>query len=148
MTKLSGDDVMAQLLTLQSTFEEMQMVLPPPVFTEMRGEIIELDFEAKSLTAKFPVERRFANPMGYMQGGMIVAAMDNAIGPLSFVIAPPSVTAQFNTSYLRPILPTDDNIIVIAQLTERTKRQLYFTATVYNTEDKVLAIGHATQTII
>lgn len=122
--------------------------LPPKIFLEMEGEILEMDLEARTMKAKFPVKARYQNPMGYMQGGMITAAIDNTFGPLSFMVAPPSVTTQLNTSFIRPVKPDDEFIYVEAQVTELTRRQLFMTAQVKNAEDKVLTICHATFAIM
>lgn len=117
--------------------------IPPPVFTEMGGEILAFDPLAKSLTVRFPVQARYQNPMGYMQGGMIAAAVDNVIGPLSFMIAPPSVTKTLTMTYLRPIPATLNEIIVQAWLVSAEGRELLFTAEVRRGEGSVLATAEA-----
>jgi len=35
-----------------------------------------------------------------MQGGMIAAAVDNTIGPLSFLVAAPNVTRRLEMKYI------------------------------------------------
>ena len=74
-----------------------------------------------SLTVRFPVLPRYANPLGHMQGGYIVAALDNTLGPFSYLIAPPSVTSSLNTQYLRPVTRETSFIVCVARLTERTR---------------------------
>ena len=61
--------------------------LPPPSFELMRCEIIEYDKEQNSLTIRVPVLEDWQNPFGAMQGGLIVGAIDNAVGPLSMLVA-------------------------------------------------------------
>ena len=122
--------------------------LPPKVFLDMEGEILHMDDTTQSLKAKFPVKTRYQNPLKYMQGGMIVAAIDNTVGPLSFMVAPPSVTSQINTTFIRPVTPNDEFIFIEAQVTERTRRQLFITATVTNAEGKVLTLCHVTCAIL
>lgn len=109
-----------------------QLKLPPPIFTEMGGEFVALDLAAKTIAVCFPVVERYQNPMGYMQGGMIAAALDNAIGPLSYMVAPPSVTKKMEVTYLRPISASVDSIIVEAHLERRVGSNLFFTAQVTN----------------
>ncbi len=136
---------------LQKTIPEdsaNQLVLPPPVFEALGGEIIDFDLEAQTMTNKYPVQTQFLNPLGFLQGGILTAIMDNTIGPLSMMLAPPSVTTQFNTSYLRPASAEDKFVLVTAQCTERTRRQLFFTATVRNEAGKTLTIGHSTHQIV
>lgn len=117
--------------------------IPPPVFQEMKGELVAFDPIAKSLTVRFPVEERFQNPMGYMQGGMIAAAVDNVIGPLSFMVAPPSVTKTLEMTYLRPVPASLDAITVEARLVSMEGRELLFTAEVRRGEETVLATAVA-----
>ena len=59
---------------------------PPPVFDTMKGEVVSYDSENEILTNKFPVLHEYLNPYGYMQGGIISAAIDNTIGPLSLLV--------------------------------------------------------------
>ena len=107
-----------------------QLQLPPPIFTEMAGEFVDMDMAAKTLTVRFPVQARYQNPMGYMQGGMIATAIDNAIGPLSFMVAAPNITKTMEVTYLRPIPASVAHIIVVAAFESENGRELVFTADV------------------
>lgn len=126
----------------------VEMLLPPPVFTEMNGQFVDFDAEAKRLVARFPVDERYFNPLAYVQGGILGALLDNTIGPLSYLVAPPSVTTQFNLSFLRPVTAETGHIRITAQLDERTRRQLFFTGTARDPQGKTLTIAHATAQII
>lgn len=117
--------------------------IPPKVFVEMGGSFIDYR-EGEALTVRFPVQERYQNPLGLMQGGMIVAAIDNTIGPLSYLVAPPSVTMQLNTSYLRKVTAEDAYIDVEARLVERAGRHLYLSAQVFNPQGQIVAIAQAT----
>jgi acyl-coenzyme A thioesterase PaaI-like protein len=68
---------------LGEEFKDYQF--PPPVFTTMQGEFIALDLDHQSLTTRFPVDERYLNPYGLLQGGIIAAAVDNTFGPLSAI---------------------------------------------------------------
>lgn len=59
------------------------MALPPKVFLDMDDEFIEF-IEGEKLVARYPNKSRYRNPFGFMQGGIIVAAIDNTIAPLSY----------------------------------------------------------------
>lgn len=113
--------------------------IPPPVFVEMGGEVVAWDMAAKSLAVRFPVQARFQNPMGYMQGGMIAAAVDNVVGPLSFMVAPPSVTKSLTMEYLRPIPPSVAEITVVARLVATEGVELVFAAEVWRGQGTLLA---------
>ena len=121
----------------------MKLELPPKVFLDMEGEFLSYE-EGESLRVRFPVRARYQNPMGTMQGGMIVAAIDNTIGPLSFLAAPPSATTQLNTTYIRPITPADEYIEVEGRVVERTRTRIYLSAEVFNPAGKLVALAHAT----
>jgi len=129
----------AFLARMQELMSTGKLQLPPPVFVEMGADVVELNLAEKCLTVRFPVESRFQNPMGYMQGGMIAAAVDNVIGPLSFIVAPPSITKTLTMEYLRPIPPDMTEIMVTARLVAEDGRQLTFTAEVKRGQDTVLA---------
>ena len=116
--------------------------IPPPCLVDMQGEVLEY-IEGQSLRLRFPVLKRYQNPMGHMQGGFIVAALDNTLGPFSYLIAPPSVTTALNTQYLRPVPPSEDHIICTAELVERTRNQLHLRGEARNGEGKVLTLCQA-----
>lgn len=121
----------------------MTFELPPKVFLDMEGEFIAYQ-EGETLTVRFPVKERYQNPMGTMQGGLIAAAIDNTIGPLSFLAAPPSATTQLNTTYVRPITAADAFIEIEGRVIERTRTRIYLSARVFNPAGKLVALAHAT----
>lgn len=148
MSDTMFDKMTEQLRKMIPVEQADKMIQPPPIFVTLGAEIIDFDLEAQTMTNKYPVSAQFLNPLGFLQGGILTAIMDNTIGPLSMMLAPPSVTTQFNTSYLRPASAKDKFLIVTAECTERTRRQLFFTATVHNEAGKTLSIGHSTHQII
>ena len=121
---------------------------PPPVFAAMEGEIITFDLEAASLSARFPVLESYLNPYGTMQGGMVAAAVDNTLGPLSVLVAPPNVTRRLEVTYSHP--PTVDMgyIVIHARLLEQQDRLLFFRADVRNRQGLRLARAKATHWIL
>lgn len=122
--------------------------LPPPIFTDMAGEFIAMDMAAKTLTVRFPVQQRYQNPMGYMQGGMIAAAIDNAIGPLSFMVAAPNVTKTMEVTYLRPISAKVDEITVVAAFEGQNGRELTFVADVLRGDGAKLATARSLNVLL
>ncbi len=125
----------------------VELELPPKSFVDMEAEIVAFE-PGQSLTVRFPVLERYQNPMKMMQGGFIVAAIDNTIGPLVYLVAPPSVTTQLNTSFTRPVTPDSQFIVVEARVTAQTRRQLFLSAHVTNQAEKLVAIGQAVHTVI
>lgn len=120
--------------------------IPPPIFLDMEGEVLELT--DNFIKTRFPVKERYQNPFGYMQGGMVVAAMDNTIGPLSFTVAPPNVTTQLNISYIRPVTPDMAYIFVEATVKEKTRKMVFIEARALSPEGKVLSIAQATHQVL
>ncbi len=113
--------------------------LPPPVFTYMQGSFLEYDEDNKVLTNRFPVLKEYLNPYGAMQGGVVAAAVDNTFGPLSMLVASPSVTRKLELKYSSPITTDLEHITVKATFIGRDDRWLRFKAEVRDPQGKLLA---------
>ena len=122
--------------------------IPPPIFVAMHGEFLEFDRDGESLTTRFPVLERYLNPYGTMQGGMVAAAVDNTLGPLSMLVAPPNVTRRLEMKYSRPITTDLEFITVTAKLEDREGRWLTFSAEVRDQEETLLARARAAHWIL
>ncbi|OZC03287.1 PaaI family thioesterase [Rubricoccus marinus] len=127
--------------------------LPPPVFHEMKAE--PLDFQrgdanglGASMKVRFPVLEQWQNPMGHMQGGAIAMAMDNVIGPLSYLAAPPSATTQMNLTYLAPITPEAEHIEIEARVTMLAGRSVVIDAELTLPDGTIAALARATSVIV
>ncbi len=143
------DDKNEKILQFTDIFSGMSdsgLKIPPPIFEFLGGEILEVT--ETSMTTRYPVREAYQNPFGYMQGGILAAVIDNTIGPLSFLIAPPSVTTHFNISYVRPVGEDQAFITVKGKLTHKTRRQLFMEAEVFNQEDKLICFAHAIHNIL
>ena len=119
-----------------------------PVFVAMQGEFLDFDLANGSLTARFPVIEDYLNPFGTMQGGMVAAAVDNTLGPLSVLVAPPNVTRRLEMTYSRPITPQVGHIVVVGKLLEREGRRLFFRAHVRDEAGLPLARAKAVHWIV
>lgn len=122
-------------------------MIPPPCLLDMQGEMLDYEADAR-LRMRFPVLPRYRNPLGNMQGGFIVAALDNTIGPFSFLIAPPSATASLDTQYLRPVTAGDAYITCSAWLVERTRSTLHIHAEARNDAGKVVVLCQSVNQIL
>lgn len=122
--------------------------IPPRCFEEMNGEMLAFDPETETLRARFPVESRYENPTGAMQGGFLCAALDNVLGPLSYLVAPPSATTQLNVTFLRPVPPQHEYVTVEARAEERAGKHLQLSGTVLTPNGKTAATGTATCRIL
>ncbi|KPK88587.1 MAG: hypothetical protein AMJ88_18770 [Anaerolineae bacterium SM23_ 63] len=123
-------------------------LIPPPVFTTMEGEFIAFDPKAGVIKTKFPIQNEFLNPFGSMQGGMVAAAVDNTFGPLSMLVAPPSVTRRIEMKFSRPVTPDLQYITVEAKLVNRDDRMLTFHADVRDLRGTLLAKAKALHWIL
>ena len=109
----------------------------------MEGEFINF-VENQSLAIRFPNKERYMNPLGFMQGGMIVAAIDNTISPLSYTLGIPNITKEISTQFKRPVYKTDSYIDVIATILSTTSENIVLEADVRNEKGKQVATGLAT----
>jgi acyl-coenzyme A thioesterase PaaI-like protein len=125
-----------------------EFILPPPVFEFMQGEFLEFDPQSAYLKVRFPILEDYLNPYGVMQGGLVAAAADNTLGPLSMLIAPPNVTRTLNLKFSQPVTTDLEYIIVEASLQERDGRRLNFTAEVRDQRGRLLARARALHWII
>jgi len=122
--------------------------IPPPVFDAMKGELINYDAEKQTLLNRFPILNEHLNPYGNMQGGIISAAIDNTIGPLSLLVSPANFTRHMETKYGKVVTPDLDYIYVTAIFIKKKKRQLFFEATVEDKEGNKLASAKSINWVI
>lgn len=134
-----NNDIMSKLFEIIPANTDME--LPPKVFIDMDGEFIDF-VVGETLTARFPNKERYRNPFGFMQGGIIVAAIDNTLSPLSYTFAP-NVTKEISTTFKRPITQGDRFIEVTASVLEKTLTHIVLQAEVRNEKGKLAAIGIA-----
>lgn len=116
---------------------------PPEVFLDMEAEIVSFDEKEASIEVRFPVLKRYRNPMGVMQGGMVAAAMDNTYGPLTVLLGTTSVTTHLATTFVRPVGRHETHITVAARVTARSRRQIHMAAEVRDSRGAVAVIGTA-----
>ena len=122
--------------------------IPPSSFSIMKGQIIEYCINSGYLKARYPVQDIFLNQFGNMQGGMLVAAIDNTLGPLSMLVAPPNISRTLNIKFRKPVKPGIEYVYAEARLLYRKKRQLYFNASLKDKNDTVLVTAQAIHWVI
>ncbi|WP_321530452.1 PaaI family thioesterase [uncultured Desulfuromonas sp.] len=139
---------LAQLLDDHLKDLNLPLQIPPPVLDVTRGEVISYDGDGGCLEIRFPIQQAHLNPYGSVQGGMIATAIDNTIGPLSMLVAPPNYTRHLTLKYRRPIVPTMNFFTIRAQLLERQERQLTFEARVFDPQQRELVRATAQHWIV
>lgn len=151
----SSNDTPAPLTTEEEILGPMKeqaqgtdLRIPPRGFEEMNAEMLSYDPEAQILRVRIPVEERYENPTGVMQGGFLCAALDNVLGPLSYLVAPPSATTQLNVTFLRPVTRQHDHVTVEARAEERAGKQLQMSGKVLTPDGNTAATCTATCRIL
>jgi acyl-coenzyme A thioesterase PaaI-like protein len=122
--------------------------LVPPVFLEMQAQILSFDPQTQTLTVRVPNPRRYQNPYRVMQGGMIAAAIDNAIGPLSVAAAPPNLTRELTIKYKKAISEEFSHIIVRAWVEKLDPPYLFLAARVESEQGELFARAAARHFIL
>jgi uncharacterized protein (TIGR00369 family) len=120
---------------------------PPNCFRAMKAEFVEYE-SRRSLTVKIPVLEESLNPLRDMQGGFLVAAFDNAFGPLSYLAArAPCVTLNLSTQFIRPVR-AGDRVTVHAKVISRGRDVLQMSAEAYNSKNKLIATAAAVASVV
>lgn len=117
------------------------MTLPPNIFSEMDGQFLEFA-ENESLVARFPNRENYMNPVRFMQGGIITAAIDNTVSPLSYTLGSPCVTKEITTTFKRPITEADSFIYVTAIFDDISDKSVKLRAFVRNEKGRLAALAH------
>lgn len=144
---LSRDEVMA-IFRERLGDEIDSFEVPPPSFQSMEGAFLEIDVDRGHIKTRFPVLPDQLNPYGAMQGGMITAAIDNTIGPLSMLYDPPNVTRRMELKFSRPVTPAMGFVFVDASFQERKGSWLHFRADVRSEQGALLARCFSTHWIL
>jgi len=116
---------------------EQLLILPPPSFSMMQAEIIDYQEAKKSIIVKIPVLKDWVNPYNTMQGGLIEAAVDNAVGSLSLLSAPVNITRNIETKFVKAVTLETTHIYVHARLCEQRKKRLTFEVTVQDENGEI-----------
>jgi len=117
-------------------------MLPPPCFTSMHAEFTA--YESRSaLTVEIPVAETMLNPVGAMQGGFITAAIDNTMGPLSYLaLRSAASTLDIHTQFVRSV-PAGERLTVTARVVSMGPISLVMEAEVRNSRGKLVASATA-----
>ena len=125
-----------------------EYLIPPPVFELMHGEFLSIDLDSNLVTTRFPVLPEYQNPYHTMQGGMVATAVDNTLGPLSMLVAPPNVTRRLEMKYSHPITNDIEYITVEGKLLKQDGSWLTFRAEVRDPEGNLMARARSFHWII
>jgi uncharacterized protein (TIGR00369 family) len=115
------------------------LTLPPPTLNELGLEYLEID-PGKKMVAKVPFQKRFTNPVGLYQGGMLTAAIDEVFGPLSYITAGNAcMTLSMHTTFLSPFKEDMNFCTIEATVLKATKNFIFMQAVVLSSSGELLA---------
>ena len=83
-------------------------VPPPPAAVLLGWELLSVDPDAGTIEVAFTASEQFLNPVGYVQGGLLVAMLDDTLGPALVATLGPgefAPTADLHVQFLRPARP-------------------------------------------
>lgn len=115
------------------------LLLPPPSMITLGHEFVEIK-PGEKLVAKIPFQKKFANPVGVFQGGILTACIDDVFGPLSYMTAgAPCLTLSLNTTYLASFTEEMGHCIIEAVVIKKTKNFIFMRADVKSPTGDLLA---------
>lgn len=124
--------------------EDPPLALPPAIFGEL-GVRFTAHAPGRTLTAAFPAQTRFANPAGFVQGGILMAAFDIVFGTLAFLEAQRACTTiTTESSFLRPLVADGRDFQVRVRLKAKTRTVLFLDGRVRGPDGKTIATAATT----
>jgi uncharacterized protein (TIGR00369 family) len=128
-----------QWLKKLASFPQDNITLPPPTLSELGLEYQEIE-PGKKMRAKVPFQKRFTNPVGVFQGGMLSACVDEVFGPLSYMTAMgPTMTLSMNVTYLGAFKEEMAHCTIEALVLKKTKNFIFMRAEVLSPSGELLA---------
>ena len=116
-----------QQIMEQEIKKQMEMLYPNSpehLYNKMQVEFYSCNYEKKSLTFRFPIQRWELNHMSTIHGGIIAAAIDTTCGAIvRNVSGSKSIpTINLNINYLSPGLPGD--ALLVTATADRAGRKV------------------------
>lgn len=116
-----------------------EFLFPPPSNETLQVEYTEI-VPGSKMTAKFPYQRKFANPIGTYQGGFLSAAIDEVLGPLSYITAGvPCMSLSLNVTFLRAFPETLGHVVIEGTVLQKTKSFIFMRAEVKSPAGDLIA---------
>jgi len=121
----------------------------PPVAKLLDWRFEKGDADAGAITVSFNADERFTNPAGAVQGGILAAMLDDAMGP-AVVLATDGAryapTINLNINYLKPVAP--GRVRVEARVTHMGKTIAYLEGKLFSEDGVLSATATATARVI
>jgi uncharacterized protein (TIGR00369 family) len=103
-------------------------------------QLIELDVKAGTARVQFEGKPEFANPTGYIQGGLQSAMLDDVMGMIGMLKVGPKAmasTIDLHVHFLRPV--RQGKIEVAARITNKGPTVMFAEADLFDSRGKVSA---------
>ncbi|MEN9855649.1 MAG: hypothetical protein RL186_214 [Pseudomonadota bacterium] len=103
-------------------------------------ELLELDVKAGTARVAFDGKAAFANPTGYIQGGLLSAMLDDVMGMIAMLKVGPVASAStidLHVHFLRPV--RQGKIEVEARVSNKGPSVMFAQADLYDCRGKVSA---------
>jgi uncharacterized protein (TIGR00369 family) len=119
-----------------------------PVTRLLGWNLLELDDDRGTIRVEYTAIPDFLNPIGTIQGGIIAAMLDDAMGPVAtaflggHLMAP---TIELKTSFMRPAVVGP--LLVVASVVHRASNVIFLAATMKDGHDRLIASATATARI-
>ena len=112
----------------------------PPINSFLGGELISHQPEQGVIRVSFPTRAEYANPAGFVMGGITCAFLDNTPGPLAVAATGGTafpVTLDIHVTYFKPV-PIGPPAITEARIDRISKSTIFTTALLLDEHDNVL----------
>ncbi len=116
----------------------------PPASRTLGLRIIETDQEAGRVTAEFEARQEFCNPLGIIQGGFLVAMLDEVMAIAAFVHSRKTVlvpTLEIKVSFLNAARP--GTLRGVGEVVRLSKSVAFLEGSLYDDRGELLARASA-----
>ena len=129
-----------------SIFDRLKI---PPSAVLLGWRLIDLNIEEKWIKVGFDAKPEFLNPAGNVQGGILAAMLDDAMGPIVVAVSNAEAiapTIDLQVSFIRPVKPGP--ISVLAQITNMGKQIVFLEAKLFDSNGKLCARAIASSFLV
>ncbi len=122
---------------------------PPPSAALLGWRFVAVDPEAGTIRVEFEARPEFLNPLGTVQGGLLTAMLDDAMGPAATAALGGSAFAQtleLKTSFHRPARP--GKLYAEGRVVHRGREIIFLEGRLTSPAGELIATASATARIV
>ena len=114
----------------------------PPAIVETMDSSVERWEPGERIVMSFPARAEYAGPTGFVQGGVLLTAFDNAFGPVAFTATGELVVSLgLSGSFIRPLAADDARFRVEAVIDESTRRFAFVRGRAFDSQGRLVALA-------